>query len=108
MSALEVGVKVPRAGVSQCLAQVKYVARCRPCTQEVGEFHLGEMVNRFRVGSLVMKLPDSDAARIPTFLFGTINGVLGVVMSLPKAQFTFLSRLQVRKQPLAQILFPLV
>ena len=65
------------------------------CAQTVGQFHLGEFVNRFRRGSLVMKLPDSEAAKIPTLLFGTINGSIGVVASLPQQQFAFLSRLQV-------------
>lgn len=60
----------------------------------VGEYNLGEMVNRFRRGSLVMQLPDSDASRLPQLLFGTINGVLGVMASLPRAQFEFLDRLQ--------------
>jgi DNA damage-binding protein 1 len=60
----------------------------------VGEFHLGEFVNRFRRGSLVMRLPDSDLAKVPTMLFGTINGVIGVVASLPADQYAFLARLQ--------------
>jgi len=63
--------------------------------QIVGEYHLGEFVNRFRHGSLVMKLADSDVARLPTLLFGTINGVIGVIASVPQAQFAFLSKLQV-------------
>jgi CPSF A subunit region len=66
-----------------------------PVLQVVGEYHLGEFVNRFRAGSLVMKMPDSEAAAIPTMLFATINGVIGLVASLPKAQFEFLNRLQV-------------
>lgn len=65
--------------------------------QTVGQYHLGEFVNRFRHGSLVMKLPDSEAAKIPTVLFGTINGSIGVIASLPQQQFQFLSRLQVRQ-----------
>jgi DNA damage-binding protein 1 len=60
----------------------------------VGEFHLGEFVNRFRRGSLVMRLPDSDLAKVPTMLFGTINGVIGIVASLPADQYAFLARLQ--------------
>ena len=68
---------------------------CAPVLQVVGEYHLGEFVNRFRAGSLVMKMPDSEAAAIPTMLFATINGVIGLVASLPKAQFEFLNRLQV-------------
>jgi DNA damage-binding protein 1 len=60
----------------------------------VGEYHLGEFVNRFRRGSLVMRLPDSDHADIPTLLFGTVNGVIGVLASLPEEQFNFLWALQ--------------
>lgn len=59
-----------------------------------GEMHLGEAVNRFRRGSLVMRLPDSEAGSIPTLLFCTINGVIGVVASLPEAMFQKLTRLQ--------------
>jgi DNA damage-binding protein 1 len=45
-------------------------------------------------GSLVMRLPDSDHADIPTLLFGTVNGVIGVLASLPQDQFEFLRGLQ--------------
>ncbi len=70
--------------------------------QVVGEFGLGEFVNRFRRGSLVMKLPDTEAARIGTVLFGTINGAIGVVASLPKDRFDFLWRLQARARARAR------
>lgn len=60
----------------------------------VGEYHLGEFINRFRHGSLVMRLPDSDIGQIPTVIFGTINGVIGVVASLPQDQYVFLEKLQ--------------
>ncbi|XP_043699363.1 DNA damage-binding protein 1 isoform X2 [Telopea speciosissima] len=60
----------------------------------VGEFHLGEFINRFRHGSLVMRLPDSDVGQIPTVIFGTINGVIGVIASLPHDQYVFLEKLQ--------------
>ena len=73
-----------------------------PDTQVVGEFGLGEFVNRFQRGSLVMKLPDTEAARIPTVLFGTVNGAIGVVASLPKDRFEFLWRLQARPSLLAR------
>lgn len=63
----------------------------------VGQYHLGDFVNRFRHGSLVMKLPDSEAAKIPTVLFGTINGAIGVIASLPQEQYQFFSKLQVGK-----------
>ncbi|KAG9145181.1 hypothetical protein Leryth_008967 [Lithospermum erythrorhizon] len=60
----------------------------------VGEYHLGEFVNRFRHGSLVMRLPDSDVGQIPTVIFGTINGVIGVIASIPHEQYVFLEKLQ--------------
>eukprot|EP01018_Ginkgo_biloba_P031082 Gb_27300 [translate_table: standard] len=60
----------------------------------VGEYHLGEFVNRFRHGSLVMRLPDSEASQIPTVIFGTVNGVIGVIASLPQDQYQFLEKLQ--------------
>lgn len=60
----------------------------------VGEYHLGEFVNRFRHGSLVMQLPDSDVGQIPTVIFGTVNGVIGVIASLPHEQYIFLEKLQ--------------
>ncbi|XP_022954780.1 DNA damage-binding protein 1 [Cucurbita moschata] len=60
----------------------------------VGEYHLGEFVNRFRHGSLVMRLPDSDVGQIPTVIFGSVNGVIGVIASLPHDQYVFLEKLQ--------------
>ncbi|GAV76408.1 CPSF_A domain-containing protein/MMS1_N domain-containing protein [Cephalotus follicularis] len=60
----------------------------------VGEYHLGEFVNRFRHGSLVMRLPDSDLGQIPTVIFGTVNGVIGIIASLPNEQYIFLEKLQ--------------
>ena len=60
----------------------------------VGEYHLGEFVNRFRHGSLVMRLPDSEIGQIPTVIFGTINGVIGIIASLPHDQYMFLEKLQ--------------
>ncbi|XP_076896669.1 DNA damage-binding protein 1-like [Bidens hawaiensis] len=60
----------------------------------VGEYHLGEFVNRFRHGSLVMRLPDSDIGQIPTVIFGTVNGVIGVIASLPQEQYLFMEKLQ--------------
>ena len=86
-----------RKGVLQ--GQMSFWAAASVCVtaaQVVGEFGLGEFVNRFQRGSLVMKLPDTEAARIPTILFGTVNGAIGVVASLPKERFEFLWRLQAR------------
>ncbi|GBG61192.1 hypothetical protein CBR_g19725 [Chara braunii] len=60
----------------------------------VGDYHLGEFVNPIRHGSLVMRLPDSEASQIPTVIFGTVNGVIGVIASLQQEQFAFLHKLQ--------------
>ena len=66
--------------------------RCR--LQIAGQYHLGEFVNRFRSGSLVMKLPDSELSGVPTVLFGTINGTVGLIASLSKEHFDVLIQLQ--------------
>ena len=42
-----------------------------------------------------MQTSDTDSARIPTVLFGTINGVIGVIASLPPDMYNLLERLQV-------------
>jgi hypothetical protein len=59
------------------------------------------MVNRFQHGSLVMQLPDNETAQIPTLLFGTILGIIGVIASIPREQYEFLARLQVLQSLLA-------
>ncbi|KAJ6886505.1 hypothetical protein NC651_027013 [Populus alba x Populus x berolinensis] len=41
----------------------------------LGEYHLGEFINRFRHGSLVMHLTDSDGGQIPTAIFRTVNAI---------------------------------
>ncbi|KAE9601249.1 putative DNA damage-binding protein [Lupinus albus] len=41
-----------------------------------------------------MCLPDSDVGQIPTVMFGTINGVIGVIASLPNEQYVFLEKFQ--------------
>ncbi len=76
---------------------------------ECGVFHLGEFVNSIQKGldyththahthsingatlfdstmfrSLVMATPDADNAIVPTHLFGTVNGAIGVIAPLTK------------------------
>ena len=62
----------------------------------VGEYHVGEFINRFRRGSLAMQVSEPGTASTPTLVFGTVNGVLGVVASLPADDFTFLSKVQAK------------
>lgn len=66
-----------------------------PPSQVVGEYHLGTFVNRFRHGSLVMRLPDSELAGVPTLLWGAVDGTLGLMASLPPQLFGQLQKLQV-------------
>lgn len=94
--------------------------------ETVGEYHLGEFVNRFRYGSLVMQnqnqsnhVPTSTAASEgmldvgestkthalstpaaginslhPSMLFGTVSGMIGVILPLTKEQYMVLVRIQ--------------
>ncbi|KAI1895627.1 hypothetical protein AGOR_G00108180 [Albula goreensis] len=51
--------------------------------QEVGVFHLGEFVNVFSHGSLVLQnLGESSTPTQGSVLFGTVNGMIGLVTSL--------------------------
>ncbi|KAI9905788.1 hypothetical protein PsorP6_013830 [Peronosclerospora sorghi] len=90
--------------------------------ETVGEFHLGEFVNRFRHGSLVMQNQSSVQApargssassdmvdvaapvvSVPpphSMLFGTVSGMIGVILSISKEQYAFLLRVQ---QALTQV-----
>lgn len=63
--------------------------------QEVGMYHLGEFVNVFRHGSLVMQHPGESATpTVGSTLFGTVNGAIGLVTQLPSEFFTFLMEVQ--------------
>eukprot|EP00127_Corallochytrium_limacisporum_P006761 Clim_evm31s235 gene=Clim_evmTU31s235 len=60
----------------------------------VGEFHLGEFVNVFRHGSLVMQLPEESEQGIrPSLVFGTVSGMIGIVAHLTAEQYQFLWKL---------------
>lgn len=81
---------------------------------EVGQIHVGDMINVFRHGSLVMEnLGDSSTQHSGSVLYGTVQGAignrsfavasfnyqfifchLGMVTSLPPDFFAFLSDLQ--------------
>lgn len=63
----------------------------------VGEFGLGEFVNRFRRGSLAMQVAEANASvtsTLPMLLYGTVNGVLGLIAALPKDDFAFWTKVQ--------------
>lgn len=47
--------------------------------QEVGQFHVGDMINVFRHGSLVMQnLGESSTPTTGCVLFGTVSGAIGM------------------------------
>ncbi|KAI9993806.1 hypothetical protein PInf_016327 [Phytophthora infestans] len=88
--------------------------------ESVGEFHLGEFVNRFRYGSLVMQnssstsqtpsgvvstgptamvdvgesAPAAPVVQNQSMLFGTVSGMIGVILPISKDQYSFLLRVQ--------------
>ncbi|XP_061415888.1 DNA damage-binding protein 1 [Lethenteron reissneri] len=65
--------------------------------QEVGQLHLGEFVNVFCHGSLVMQnLGESSTPTQGSVLFGTVNGMIGLVTSLSEGLFTLLQDMQGR------------
>jgi len=65
--------------------------------QEVGQIHIGDMVNVFRHGSLVMQnLGDSTIPHTGCVLFGTVNGSIGLVTQLPQEFYELLLELQKR------------
>ncbi|CAM0140049.1 unnamed protein product [Umbelopsis sp. WA50703] len=59
----------------------------------LGEWHLGEYVNRFRHGSLVMSHSESPTTP-QSILFGTINGVLGAMHGITADQYLLLSQVE--------------
>jgi len=65
--------------------------------QEIGLFHLGEFVNVFRHGSLVMQnLGESTMPTQGSVLFGTVNGTVGLVTQFPPEHYNFLKEIQDR------------
>ena len=65
----------------------------------VGEFGLGEFVNRFRKGSLAMQVADTAGGGggntpMPMLLYGTVNGVIGLIASMPQEDFQFWMKVQ--------------
>ncbi|XP_037550398.1 DNA damage-binding protein 1 [Nematolebias whitei] len=65
--------------------------------QEVGVFHLGEFVNVFCHGSLVLQnLVESSTPTQGSVLFGTVNGMIGLVTSLSESWYSLLLDLQNR------------
>ncbi|KAG9298245.1 hypothetical protein G9A89_002733 [Geosiphon pyriformis] len=61
---------------------------------EIGLFHIGDMVNRFRHGSLAMNLPETDPTANPELLYCTVSGAIGVIATVSERKHSVLRKLQ--------------
>jgi len=67
----------------------------RELLDSVGHYHIGESVNFMKYCSLSSHPAESnDSTPIPTIVYCTLNGSLGVVASISKEDYDFFSRLQ--------------
>ncbi|KAL7089468.1 hypothetical protein ACP275_13G188400 [Erythranthe tilingii] len=71
----------------------------------VGVYHLGERINRFRKGTMGFPVIDGvdDVERIPAVMFGTSNGVIGLVASLPEDEYLFWEMLQTNMRKMIKV-----
>lgn len=64
---------------------------------EVGQIHVGDQINVFCHGSLVMEnLGDASTPHTGSILYGTVHGAIGMVTQLPQEFFEFLTDFQRR------------
>lgn len=64
---------------------------------EVAQFHLGDMVNVFRHGSLVMQnVGERSTPTLGCILYGTVSGAIGLVTQIPQEFYEFLRSLEER------------
>lgn len=64
---------------------------------EVAHFHLGDMVNVFRHGSLVMQnVGEKTTPTQGCILYGTVSGAIGLVTQIPSDYYEFLRSLEAR------------
>lgn len=64
---------------------------------EVAQFHLGDMVNVFRHGSLVMQnIGERTTPTSGCILYGTVSGAIGLVTQLTPEFYEFLHNLEER------------
>lgn len=64
---------------------------------EVAQYHLGDMVNVFRHGSLVMQnVGERSTPTQGCVLYGTVSGAIGLVTQIPADFYDFLRNLEDR------------
>lgn len=62
----------------------------------MGQFHLGDMVNVMRRGTLVSQLADTAAPVARPVLLATVTGAICLVVQLPQELYEFLHQLEER------------
>eukprot|EP00173_Palmaria_palmata_P004457 Plantae.Rhodophyta-Palmaria_palmata.ctg6117.p1 GENE.Plantae.Rhodophyta-Palmaria_palmata.ctg6117~~Plantae.Rhodophyta-Palmaria_palmata.ctg6117.p1 ORF type:complete len:620 (+),score=131.88 Plantae.Rhodophyta-Palmaria_palmata.ctg6117:259-1860(+) len=62
--------------------------------KRVGKFHVGSLINSIQHGSLVMQMPDDDSPALKNMIFGTADGMVGVVATLKGDEFLFMEKVQ--------------
>jgi len=66
--------------------------------ESTGYFHVGEFINRFRQGSLVMKMlaegSQQDVVISHTILYGTVSGAIGILACIDKEHYQTLENIQ--------------
>ncbi|KAG1174443.1 hypothetical protein G6F70_004910 [Rhizopus microsporus] len=66
-----------------------------PLLDMISGWHLGDMVSRFRFGSLGMNNVDPDSRPVaPSLIFGTSSGAIGIVADLSAERFKLLNQMQ--------------
>jgi DNA damage-binding protein 1 len=77
---------------------------------QVGKYHLGDFVNKFAHGSLVMNISappstdkdgdqqlstiDQESRAPPTIIYGTVSGAIGVIAQLSHETYLFMEKVQ--------------
>ncbi|KAF9437707.1 DNA damage-binding protein 1a [Entomortierella beljakovae] len=59
-----------------------------------GGWHLGDQINWFKHGSLVMTNQEGDTPAIPKLLFATASGAIGVIATLTQEKYDLLHHLE--------------
>lgn len=60
----------------------------------VGQYHVGSRINRIQHGSLVMQVAENEGPALKTLIFGTADGMLGVIANIKKDAYKFFLMLQ--------------
>lgn len=62
--------------------------------ETVGCYHLGDQINVFVNASLSTQFSNSTSPQFPTIVYGTVNGAIGVIATLPQSIFQTLQKIE--------------